>query len=104
MIRAEFYESEGKLTGFRVTGHAGFAESGQDIVCAAVSTAISLTANIITDGFFMEADVSAGDNVITCKVNSPDDRTQAVLSVLKAQLGIIIEEFPNTIKIITTEV
>ena len=35
MIKAEFYQSENQFCGFRVTGHAGFAESGQDIVCAA---------------------------------------------------------------------
>ena len=29
--------SEGKLSGYRVSGHAGFARAGQDIVCAAIS-------------------------------------------------------------------
>jgi uncharacterized protein YsxB (DUF464 family) len=35
--------SDGAITGFKVSGHAGFAEYGEDIVCSAVS-AIVLTA------------------------------------------------------------
>jgi uncharacterized protein YsxB (DUF464 family) len=35
--------SDGVITGFKVSGHAGFAEYGEDIVCSAVS-AIVLTA------------------------------------------------------------
>ena len=31
------FRSEGVLVGFESTGHAGFAEPGQDIVCSAVS-------------------------------------------------------------------
>ena len=57
MIRAEFLQSEGKYRGFRVKGHAGYAESGQDIVCAAVTSACMLAANIITDGFHISAKV-----------------------------------------------
>lgn len=33
--------------GFSVTGHAGFAPNGQDIVCASVSTASYLTAQAV---------------------------------------------------------
>ena len=37
MIKVTIYQSsEGKISGFAVQGHAGYAESGSDIVCAAV--------------------------------------------------------------------
>ena len=38
-----------RVVGFRVTGHAGYAESGSDIVCAGVTTAVQLVANGITE-------------------------------------------------------
>lgn len=31
---------EGKILGFRVTGHAGYGEYGKDIICAAVSAVV----------------------------------------------------------------
>ena len=44
MIRAEFFaDAQGTLLGFSVTGHAGLAESGEDILCAAVSSAAYMT-------------------------------------------------------------
>ncbi len=44
MIKAVISRDEkGSVTGFKVSGHAGFAQSGQDIICSAVS-AITYTA------------------------------------------------------------
>ena len=48
MIKISVYKNaEGKIIGFRSFGHAGFAESGQDIVCAAVSALVINTVNSI---------------------------------------------------------
>ena len=47
MIRAEIYKSKNQFRGFRVTGHAGYAESGHDIVCAAVSALVINTWNSV---------------------------------------------------------
>lgn len=40
MIRATVVERSGEIVRFVVTGHAGFAKSGSDIVCAAVSVLV----------------------------------------------------------------
>lgn len=41
MIEAVIYKnSMGVAQGFRIKGHAGFAESGKDIVCSAVSAIV----------------------------------------------------------------
>lgn len=45
MIRVVFLEKEGKLIGFEARGHAGYAEYGTDIVCAAVSGILITAAN-----------------------------------------------------------
>ena len=37
MTRCVLYTREGQVIGFLCTGHAAYAEAGQDIVCAAVS-------------------------------------------------------------------
>lgn len=43
MVKVEICKEGEAITAFRVEGHTGYAESGQDIVCAGVS-AISQTA------------------------------------------------------------
>jgi uncharacterized protein YsxB (DUF464 family) len=44
MIRVRVTEREGRICGFSVSGHAGYAEAGRDVVCAAVS---ALTLNAV---------------------------------------------------------
>ena len=47
MIRANFYQDNNKIQTIEISGHAEYDESGKDIVCAAVSTAIIVTVNAI---------------------------------------------------------
>lgn len=64
MIRAVILkDSEGRYRGFRVDGHAGYADRGEDIICAAVSALTQNAVNSIeafTEDAF-EADVSEED-------------------------------------------
>lgn len=48
MIKAVFAVKGEKFIGFTVKGHSGYAESGNDIICAGVSSALMLTVNTIT--------------------------------------------------------
>lgn len=48
MIHIIIYQNEQReYTGFRMEGHAGYAEHGQDIVCAAVSVLVINTINAV---------------------------------------------------------
>ena len=51
MIKAVFAVKGEKFIGFTVKGHSGYAKSGNDIICAGVSSALMLTVNTITDFF-----------------------------------------------------
>lgn len=57
MIKAVFVVKGEKFIGFTVKGHSGYAESGNDIICAGVSSALMLTVNTITDFFSVAADI-----------------------------------------------
>ncbi len=48
MIKAEIFRNKDfVIYGFRVTGHAGYEEDGEDIVCSAVSILVINTINCI---------------------------------------------------------
>ena len=103
MIRAEFYEKKGLLTGFKFSGHSGYAAAGEDVACAAVSSAVQLTANILEE-FGHSPQINVGDNVIECICKDGGDAPSRLLNVLKQNFEAILEEFPKTIKIIISEV
>lgn len=56
MICVEFSGNLDNITGFEVSGHAGYDEYGRDIVCAAVSALATNTANSIEQ--FTEDDMT----------------------------------------------
>ncbi|MBQ3566489.1 MAG: ribosomal-processing cysteine protease Prp [Oscillospiraceae bacterium] len=105
MTIAEFYRKNGELTGFKVKGHSGYAKQGSDIVCASVSSAVMLTANLITEIFGYNADVSAvGDTVALKTYVSCDETLQRLYKGLVLQLEEIASEFEGNLKVQFTEV
>ena len=61
MITVRIFDKTGILYGFEVTGHSGSAPSGEDIVCAAVSSAAYMTANTVTDILGLETEALTGE-------------------------------------------
>ena len=57
MTTASFFKKNGKIQKFSVSGHSGYSEQGSDIVCAAVSSMVMLTVNIITEDLNVPCDV-----------------------------------------------
>ena len=103
MIHAEFFEKNREIIGFRVKDHSGYAECGDDIVCAAVSSAVQLTANLL-EAMGFEPDVKLGENVVECTLPSCGDLQSTVLGQFKIHLESVQEEFPENINITISEV
>ena len=101
MIIADFTKnSDDKLTGFRVTGHAGYADIGEDVCCASVSSAVMMTANTITDAFKIKADVTVDENDLSLTLrDDPDGNGDKLLLGLMTHLYLVGEEFPGRIKV-----
>lgn len=100
MIKAAFYYRNDKPFGFRVTGHSGTAESGKDIVCAAVTSAVMLAANTITESFGVKAEIAVGENSVSIR-GCQDPDGQKVIGALKDHIKTIQSDYPDTIRIIT---
>ena len=47
MTKVTFSLQEDKILAVDILGHAGYAEEGEDIVCAAISSAVMLTLSLI---------------------------------------------------------
>ncbi len=60
MIKCVFFQSEGLLCGFEISGHAGAGTAGNDIVCAAVSSAAYMTVNTLSEILKIDAEPEVG--------------------------------------------
>lgn len=100
MIKVRFLIGDRQLSGFEISGHAMFAESGRDIICAAVSSAAYMAANTLTDVIGANAEAQAGDARMRVVLNRPDERAQAVLKGLELHLTELSKQYPENIKII----
>ena len=103
MIKAKFFQTDGKLTGFEISGHAGFDLYGKDIVCASVSSAVQLTANGITEILGKKADISVGDNKVSLSLVDSFEEDK-FLQALKFHLELLADDYPGTIHISCMEV
>ena len=106
MTEVNFYTgSRGELLGFHVSGHSGYAEEGEDIVCAAISSAVLMTMNTVTDILGVKAEVSAADGDAVMKILSKDaEACKSVLRGLKLHLLDLEKQYSDFLKVKFTEV
>ena len=83
MTKITFHKTAaGEYKGFTCDGHAGFADYGEDIVCAAISVLIINTVNSLEQitGEQMRVDTDEDAGMIRCRfANQPLKETSKVL-------------------------
>lgn len=95
------------LRGFCAQGHADYAEYGEDIVCASVTSAVQLTANGITECLGINASVSVDPQGGISLILPQDCRREdaaAFLEALYLHLTVLSQDYKGTIQITDSEV
>ncbi len=107
MTTATFYSEGGRLVGFEVKGHSGHAPEGEDIVCAAVTSAVRLVECAVNDVMGLEASVKVRekDASITLKLPNAMGQTkestcQTLLAGLMVHFVQLAEEYPDHISVL----
>lgn len=105
MIEAVFEKVPSGYSGLRISGHAGYADKGQDIVCAAVTSALLLTVNGITEILQVAATADVAENNVhfMLPLGAPQP-ARDYLAALKLHLEYLSTDYPNTIHLTTLEV
>ena len=96
---------EGRITGFTVSGHSGYAEAGQDIVCAAVSAVVGMAEATINDVCGAKAKVRVKEEDARITLTLPavcdeEESVQAVLAGLLLYLCNLRDEYPDYIEVL----
>lgn len=94
MIRVILWQSNHRRTGFCVSGHAGYAPASQDIVCAAVSSAVRLCEKTLSRlGAVYTASVDRKRNLVSILSSGPV--TDAFAELMRE----LSEEYPEYISV-----
>ena len=99
-------DPEGACHGFLMEGHAEQGDAGQDIVCAAISSAAYLTVNTLTEVFHitpLSLRVSEGEMYFRAE---PKDVSQCrdMLLGLKLHLQNLEEQYPQALRVTYLEI
>ena len=94
-----------RITGFSVSGHSGYAEAGSDIVCAAISTAVTMAEATINEVCGAKAKVRVKEEdariTLTLPASCDEEETvQAVLAGMMLTLLSIQEDHPDYIEVL----
>ncbi len=105
MIRAEiFTQTDGKMIGFSVDGHANTAPRGYDIYCAGVSSLAQAAFLCVRDYLKRDFDADYAHGKLMMKLKSPaDELTEAVFQTMLIGLREISKIAPKIVKIKFTE-
>ena len=100
VFRLAEFENVKSFSGFEISGHAGYGEEGNDIVCAAVSSCTMLVCNAITENFGADAEVEVEENRITLRLIKGDSAAQKLLSAFYEHLEMISTDYKK-VKLMT---
>lgn len=107
MIRITFYKRKDDIQEINLTGHAGFADNGYDIVCAAVSSQVISIENSLQHllGIEVETEVNeveGGYLHLALPAHLPKEakqEAQLLLRHLEFALEVLAENYPEFIQI-----
>ena len=105
MTRCEFFTEDDRITGFSGSGHTGYAESGADIVCAAVSAVVAMAEATINDVCGAKAKVRVKNEDARVTLTLPascdeEESVQAVLAGMMLYLCSLRDEYPDYIEVL----
>ena len=104
MITASFRLEGARIVSFQVEGHAGLAQAGEYVLCAAVTSAVRLTECAINDVLGLEAAVKVSERDASISLKLPrnlegeaDQVCQTLLAALMLYFVQLQEEYPQHI-------
>ena len=106
MTTVTFLTEDARIIGFDVQGHSGWGESGEDIVCAAITSAVRLVQATVNDvmGLCAAVKVREADASISLRLpgglaNTAESTCQNLLTGLMVYLAQLHDEYPDNIEV-----
>ena len=96
-----------RITGFEAKGHSGYAEAGEDIVCAAVTSAVRLVEATVNDVLGLAASVKVREQDASISLRLPggldevtESTCQSLMTGLMVYFAQLHDEYPDNIEVL----
>ena len=106
MTSVIFHTVEERIIGFDAQGHSGYGEEGEDIVCAAVTSAVRLVEATVNDVMGLCASVKVDQETAAISFRLPgglaptaESTCQNLLAGLMVYLAQLHDEYPEHIEV-----
>ena len=106
MTRVTFFLShDRRITAVDLLGHAGYAEEGEDIVCAAITSAVQVTHALLNDVQHIAVDALIEDDGAHIRLTLPAQQLDAgqdglrALRIFYTELAAQYSEFLNVMEV-----
>ena len=111
MTKVVFFRSNGVFWGFEEQGHSGFASSGNDILCSAISAMTMLVINSIEVAYASEVDYEIDEETTNVRVaargalpnyESDEKKNFAISGLIMGyyyQLNDLVEEYYDYLEV-----
>lgn len=101
MIKINFSQSNAGITEFTVSGHATFGHKDTQgkIICSAVSSAVYLTANTLTEVLGAKVNCTDSGNAFKLELLSKFDESQVTLKGFKLHVTELSKQYPKNITV-----
>ena len=107
MTTLTFISDGSRIVGFDAAGHSGYAQSGQDIVCASVSSAVNLAAVTLNEVMGLAAAVHVDEKKAKVSLRLPgglsptaESTVQALLTGLMVYFSELQEQYPDNLEVL----
>ena len=107
MTTVVFRMEDDRITGFEAKGHSGYAEAGEDIVCAAVTSAVRLVEATVNDVLGLAAAVKVREQDASISLHLPgglsptaESTCQSLLTGLMVYFSALHDEYPDNIEVL----
>ena len=107
MTSVIFHTVEDRIIGFDAQGHSGYGEQGEDIVCAAVTSAIRLVEATVNDVLGLAASVKVREQDASISLHLPgglsptaEGTCQSLLAGLMVYFSALHDEYPDNIEVL----
>ena len=106
MTSVIFHTVEDRLIGVDAQGHSGYGEEGEDIVCAAVTSAVRLVEATVNDVMGLCASVKVDQETAAISLRLPgglaptaESTCQNLMTGLMVYLAQLHDEYPENIEV-----
>ncbi|MGL5055507.1 MAG: ribosomal-processing cysteine protease Prp [Fusobacteriaceae bacterium] len=108
MTKIEILKKNGSIVKYKATGHAEYANHGEDIVCAAISTNLQLPLAGLTEilGLIPKFEISEGYLEVDLRgldLQNKDREVSILLESMLLMLRELTKEYPKYLKLVEKE-